>query len=95
MYVCCRVVSSLKLSLKKRGKLSIKKKETPFKKSHQMNVKIYKIEESFGTNLNTDTAALDQVSRQTVPFTDFSRKPSQRAGCVRDLTFWPQKIKYD
>lgn len=52
-----------------------------------MNVKIYKIEESFGTNLNTDTAALDQVSRQTVPFTDFSRKPSQRAGCVRDLTF--------
>ena len=52
-----------------------------------MNVKIYKLEESFGTNLNTDRAALDQVSRHTVPFTDFSRKASQRAGCVRDLTF--------
>ena len=87
MYVCCRVVSTLTLSLKKRDKLSIKKKEAHFNKSHQMNLKIYKLEESFGTNLNTDRAALDQVSRHTVPFTDFSRKASQRAGCVRDLTF--------
>ena len=81
--------SCLKLSLKKRASFQFKlKKKKAFKKSHQMHVKKYKIEESFGTNINTDTAALDQVSRQTVPFTFSSRKASQRAGCVRNLTFF-------